>query len=71
MLALLKLVPESLEKSRFELYKNVDAAYYGYRDEDDDGELLKYEAKVQEKRKYIYNLYITLQYLDSIESTIY
>ncbi|ORY04837.1 pre-mRNA-splicing factor ISY1 [Basidiobolus meristosporus CBS 931.73] len=34
-------------KSRYEMYKNVNADYYGYRDED-DGILLEYEEK-QEK----------------------
>ncbi|KAJ1970190.1 NineTeen Complex (NTC) component [Dispira parvispora] len=39
---------EPPKKSRFQLYKNVDAEYYGYRDEDDDGVLLAYEAKQEE-----------------------
>ncbi|KAJ9071926.1 NineTeen Complex (NTC) component [Entomophthora muscae] len=33
-------------KSRFELYRNVDADYYGYRDEA-DGELLDYEKSIE------------------------
>ncbi|KAJ9057309.1 NineTeen Complex (NTC) component [Entomophthora muscae] len=36
-------------KSRFELYRNVDADYYGYRDEA-DGELLDYEKSIETQR---------------------
>ncbi|KAJ1653857.1 NineTeen Complex (NTC) component [Dispira simplex] len=35
-----------------ELLERVDAEYYGYRDEDDDGVLLEYEAKQEELSKY-------------------
>ncbi|CAG8481694.1 234_t:CDS:2 [Ambispora gerdemannii] len=35
-------VPEPLKRTRFDLYKNVDADYYGYRDEE-DGTLIDYE----------------------------
>jgi len=41
-------VPQSDRKSRLDLYKLVDADYYGYRD-DDDGLLVKLEA-VQEAK---------------------
>ncbi|ORX67063.1 Isy1-like splicing factor [Linderina pennispora] len=34
---------------RGDLMKRVDARYFGYRDEDDDGELLAHEAKVKEQ----------------------
>ncbi|KAI9026803.1 Isy1-like splicing factor [Hyaloraphidium curvatum] len=40
--------PEPKEKTRAELGRYIDADYYGYRDED-DGLLLAYEAKVEEK----------------------
>jgi pre-mRNA-splicing factor ISY1 len=40
--------PDAPRKTRAELYKNIDADYYGYRDED-DGLLLKLEAE-QEKQ---------------------
>ncbi|KAI7852198.1 Isy1-like splicing factor [Circinella umbellata] len=39
--------PEKVSRSRTELYRNIDADYYGYRDEE-DGDLLKYELE-QEK----------------------
>ncbi|RKP39314.1 Isy1-like splicing factor [Dimargaris cristalligena] len=42
-------VPQLPQKSRFELSKKIDADYYGYRDEDDDGTLLAFETK-QEKQ---------------------
>ncbi|PIA15125.1 Isy1-like splicing factor [Coemansia reversa NRRL 1564] len=37
-------------KSRAELMRRVDAAYFGYGDEDDDGELLEYERSVTAER---------------------
>ncbi|KAJ3332481.1 NineTeen Complex (NTC) component, partial [Blyttiomyces sp. JEL0837] len=37
---------DSETKTRGEMYKNVDADYYGYRDEE-DGMLLEYEAKLE------------------------
>eukprot|EP00002_Diphylleia_rotans_P005648 TRINITY_DN1482_c0_g2_i3.p1 TRINITY_DN1482_c0_g2~~TRINITY_DN1482_c0_g2_i3.p1 ORF type:complete len:294 (-),score=86.09 TRINITY_DN1482_c0_g2_i3:299-1051(-) len=37
-----------LKRTRYELYKNVDADYYGYRD-DDDGILEPLEAAAEEK----------------------
>ncbi|KAI8320235.1 Isy1-like splicing factor [Martensiomyces pterosporus] len=37
------------KNNRAELMKRADASYFGYRDEDDDGELLEYERKVKEK----------------------
>lgn len=43
-------VPEPVKETRHELYKRVDADYYGYRDED-DGILLEYEAKQERRRK--------------------
>ncbi|CAG8565321.1 5821_t:CDS:10 [Acaulospora colombiana] len=36
-------VPTPQKRTRFDLYKNVDADYYGYRDEE-DGSLLEYEV---------------------------
>ncbi|GAB5589655.1 NineTeen Complex (NTC) component [Umbelopsis nana] len=36
--------PEPAKKTRQDLYRNVDADYYGYRDEE-DGEILEYEAE--------------------------
>ncbi|CAG8531024.1 998_t:CDS:2, partial [Ambispora leptoticha] len=39
--------PEPPKRTRFDLYKNVDADYYGYRDEE-DGTLIEYEQE-QEK----------------------
>jgi pre-mRNA-splicing factor ISY1 len=35
---------EPIKKTRQDLYKNVDADYYGYRDEE-DGSILEYEAE--------------------------
>jgi pre-mRNA-splicing factor ISY1 len=35
------------KRTRFDLYKNVDADYYGYRDEE-DGTLLEYEREKEE-----------------------
>jgi len=43
-----KIVPEAPKRTRFDLYKCIDADYYGYRDED-DGLLEKLERQ-QEKR---------------------
>jgi len=39
--------PKAPRKNRAELYRLIDADYYGYRD-DDDGVLVKVEAKMQE-----------------------
>ncbi|KAJ3045908.1 NineTeen Complex (NTC) component [Rhizophlyctis rosea] len=39
--------PQAEKKSRHDLYTRVDADYYGYRDED-DGVLLKYEARFEQ-----------------------
>ncbi|KAI9322492.1 Isy1-like splicing factor [Dichotomocladium elegans] len=36
--------PEPVSRSRTELYKNIDADYYGYRDEE-DGQILHYEEQ--------------------------
>ncbi|CAG8574396.1 6807_t:CDS:2 [Paraglomus occultum] len=38
--------PDLPKRTRFDLYKNVDADYYGYRDEE-DGTLLEYERERQ------------------------
>ncbi|KAJ2356321.1 NineTeen Complex (NTC) component [Coemansia sp. RSA 2618] len=38
------------KKNRTDIMKRVDAAYYGFGDEDDDGELLEHERKVTEER---------------------
>lgn len=35
-------------RSRTEIYKDIDADYYGYRDEE-DGELLEYEAALEKE----------------------
>ncbi|KAJ1936157.1 hypothetical protein GGF37_005720 [Kickxella alabastrina] len=32
------------------MLRRADAVYYGYADEDDDGELLEYERQVTERR---------------------
>ncbi|KAJ2760941.1 NineTeen Complex (NTC) component [Coemansia nantahalensis] len=37
-------------RNRPELMRRADAAYFGYADEDDDGELLEYERKVTAER---------------------
>jgi pre-mRNA-splicing factor ISY1 len=42
--------PTLKEKSRAELLRNVDADYYGYRDEEDDT-LLEYEQEQEELGK--------------------
>lgn len=42
--------PTLKEKSRAELLRNVDADYYGYRDEE-DGTLLEYEQEQEELGK--------------------
>ncbi|KAI9356981.1 Rab43 protein [Zopfochytrium polystomum] len=42
-------VVEDVQKSRGEMYKAVDADYYGYRDED-DGKLLKYEKELAKEQ---------------------
>ncbi|CAG8541555.1 17565_t:CDS:2 [Funneliformis caledonium] len=39
-------VPTPQKRTRFDLYKNVDADYYGYRDEE-DSTLLEYEREVE------------------------
>ncbi|KAJ3088974.1 hypothetical protein HK102_007495 [Quaeritorhiza haematococci] len=39
-------VPEAPKRTRHDMYRNVDADYYGYRDED-DGVLVQYEAEQQ------------------------
>ncbi|KAJ2691852.1 NineTeen Complex (NTC) component, partial [Coemansia sp. RSA 1285] len=36
--------------TKAELLRRIDAAYFGYGDENDDGELLEYERSVTEKR---------------------
>lgn len=41
-----KPAPERARRTRFELQKNIDADYYGYRD-DDDGVLAELEAKAK------------------------
>ena len=46
------LAPDAPRKTRAELYKNIDADYYGYRDED-DGLLLKLEAEQEKQGKLI------------------
>ena len=38
--------PKAPRKTRFELHKNIDADYYGYRD-DDDGVLVKLETEAE------------------------
>jgi pre-mRNA-splicing factor ISY1 len=40
--------PESLRKTRYEMYKHVDADYYGYRD-DEDGLLIQLELEQEKK----------------------
>ncbi|CAG8744820.1 17852_t:CDS:2, partial [Acaulospora morrowiae] len=44
--------PTPQKRTRFDLYKNVDADYYGYRDEE-DGILLEYEVEKEHSRKYL------------------
>ncbi|KAI9252335.1 Isy1-like splicing factor [Phascolomyces articulosus] len=41
--------PEKVARSRTELYRNIDADYYGYRDEE-DGDLLEYELDQERER---------------------
>ncbi|XP_037037065.1 pre-mRNA-splicing factor ISY1 homolog [Bradysia coprophila] len=36
-----------IKKTRVELMKNIDADYYGYRDDDDDGILIQLEEKAE------------------------
>lgn len=43
-----KIAPSPQKRTRFDLYKNVDADYYGYRDEE-DGTLLEYEREIENK----------------------
>ena len=40
--------PKPVRKTRAELYKDIDADYYGYRDED-DGVLLTLEAEIEKR----------------------
>jgi len=44
-------VSEVRTKTRYELYQNIDADYYGYRDEEDDV-LLEYETELRKQCKY-------------------
>ncbi|KAJ2810457.1 NineTeen Complex (NTC) component, partial [Coemansia furcata] len=44
---------KSKRNNRAELIKHADAVYFGYCDEADDGELLKYERQVTEQRMQI------------------
>ncbi|KAL0080075.1 Isy1-like splicing factor [Phycomyces blakesleeanus] len=39
--------PEPASRSRSEIYRNIDADYYGYRDEE-DGALVEYEAEQEQ-----------------------
>ena len=41
--------PEKVARSRTELYRNIDADYYGYRDEE-DGDLLEFELEQEQER---------------------
>ncbi|KAI8146757.1 pre-mRNA-splicing factor ISY1 [Fennellomyces sp. T-0311] len=41
--------PEPVSRSRTELYRNIDADYYGYRDEE-DGQVLAYEQQEERER---------------------
>jgi hypothetical protein len=43
--------PKAPRKTRAELYKDVDADYYGYRDED-DGVLVPIEQEVEKEGKW-------------------
>ncbi|OLY83409.1 Pre-mRNA-splicing factor ISY1-like protein [Smittium mucronatum] len=47
---LIREKPVKKKKTRFDLYKNIDSDYYGYRDEDPEGELLKYEDMISQKQ---------------------
>ncbi|PVV02390.1 hypothetical protein BB560_003162 [Smittium megazygosporum] len=38
------------KQTKADLYKNINAQYYGYNDEDADGELLDYEERVSKKQ---------------------
>lgn len=38
------------QKTRFEMYRNVDADYYGYRDEE-DGDLLEFEQSIENQMR--------------------
>ena len=49
-----KLAPAPQKRTRFDLYKNVDADYYGYRDEE-DGTLLEYEREIENGGTKIYH----------------
>jgi pre-mRNA-splicing factor ISY1 len=42
------LVAEKPSEKKPDHYKNIDADYYGFRDED-DGELLEYENNLQKE----------------------
>lgn len=46
-----RAVVEANKRQRGELYKSIDADYYGYRD-DDDGLLEKLEKKQQDKSAF-------------------
>lgn len=54
--------PAPARKTRGELMKDVDADYYGYRDED-DGILVPLEQEEEKKGiyQYIYEMYARLQ----------
>lgn len=45
-----KTAEEANKKTRYDLYKMIDADYYGYRDED-DGRLVKLERKEEKKKR--------------------
>ena len=56
------LAPKSVRKTRGELAKNVDADYYGYRDED-DGVIVPLEEEEEKKGEQLYmNMISTIYY---------
>ncbi|PVU90687.1 hypothetical protein BB561_004779 [Smittium simulii] len=51
---LVKRTIQKKKKTKASLYAKIDASYYGYNDEDSEGELIQYEKIVSEK--LLYNL---------------
>ena len=63
---LLRVVPDSQPKTQSELYKSIDADYYGYRDEK-DGKLLDYESILEtdrmSKERVFFNIWSKFIYI--------
>ncbi|OMJ27430.1 Pre-mRNA-splicing factor ISY1-like protein [Smittium culicis] len=68
---LVKDQPSGKKKTRHSLNKNVDSDYYGYRDEDPDGELLEYEERVTLNQIELLKTSNNLALTDSESSSIH